>query len=37
MWLKNITLLNFKNYATAELSFSKTVNVFVGNNGAGKT
>ena len=37
MWLKNITLLNFKNYATAELSFAKTVNVFVGNNGAGKT
>lgn len=37
MWLKNITLLNFKNYASAELSFSETVNVFVGNNGAGKT
>ncbi|RZK54563.1 MAG: DNA replication and repair protein RecF [Pedobacter sp.] len=37
MWLKNITLLNFKNYASAELSFAKTVNAFVGNNGAGKT
>ena len=37
MWLKNITLLNFKNYASAELRFSKTVNAFVGNNGAGKT
>lgn len=37
MWLKNITLLNFKNYASAELNFAKTVNVFVGNNGAGKT
>lgn len=37
MWLKNITLLNFKNYSDAELSFSKTVNAFVGNNGAGKT
>lgn len=37
MWLKNITLLNFKNYASAELDFSKTVNAFVGNNGAGKT
>jgi DNA replication and repair protein RecF len=37
MWLKNITLLNFKNYASAELVFSKTVNAFVGNNGAGKT
>jgi len=37
MWLKNITLLNFKNYATAEVIFAKTVNAFVGNNGAGKT
>lgn len=37
MWLKNITLLNFKNYASAELSFAKTANAFVGNNGAGKT
>ncbi len=37
MWLKNITLLNFKNYSSAELSFSKTVNAFVGYNGAGKT
>ena len=37
MWLKNITLLNFKNYTDASISFSKTVNAFVGNNGAGKT
>jgi DNA replication and repair protein RecF len=37
MWLKNITLLNFKNYADASISFSKTVNAFVGDNGAGKT
>lgn len=37
MWLKNITLLNFKNYADASLSFSETVNVFTGNNGSGKT
>jgi len=37
MWLKNITLLNFKNYTEADLRFSKTVNAFVGNNGAGKT
>jgi len=37
MWLKNITLLNFKNYADADLRFSRTVNAFVGNNGAGKT
>jgi DNA replication and repair protein RecF len=37
MWLKNITLLNFKNYTDADVRFSKTVNAFVGNNGAGKT
>lgn len=37
MWLKNITLLNFKNYTDADLHFSETVNVFTGNNGAGKT
>ncbi len=37
MWLRKITLLNFKNYATAELDFSATVNAFVGYNGAGKT
>lgn len=37
MWLKNITLLNFKNYSSAEIQFSKTVNAFVGYNGAGKT
>ncbi|TDO21717.1 DNA replication and repair protein RecF [Pedobacter duraquae] len=37
MWLKNITLLNFKNYSDADIRFSKTVNAFVGNNGAGKT
>jgi len=37
MWLKNITLLNFKNYADADVRFSKTVNAFVGNNGGGKT
>ncbi len=37
MWLKNLTLLNFKNYSSADISFEKTVNAFVGNNGAGKT
>jgi len=37
MWLKNITLLNFKNYADAAINFSTTVNAFVGDNGAGKT
>jgi DNA replication and repair protein RecF len=37
MWLKNVTLLNFKNYADAAVNFSNTVNAFVGDNGAGKT
>ncbi len=37
MWLKNLTLLNFKNYSSADISFNKAVNAFVGNNGAGKT
>jgi len=37
MWLKNITLLQFKNYASAEIVFSETINAFTGNNGAGKT
>lgn len=37
MWLKNISLLNFKNYSDAAIQFSETVNAFVGNNGAGKT
>ena len=37
MWLEKLSLLNFKNYAEAELSFSPSVNAFTGNNGAGKT
>ncbi|RZK49658.1 MAG: DNA replication/repair protein RecF [Pedobacter sp.] len=37
MWLKNLTLLHFKNCASAELCFSEGANAFVGNNGAGKT
>ena len=37
MWLKNLTLLNFKNYTAADIGFEKSVNAFVGNNGAGKT
>lgn len=37
MWLKNLTLLNFKNYTSADIAFNKSVNAFVGNNGAGKT
>lgn len=37
MYLKNLSLLNFKNYHEAELIFSDKVNCFVGNNGVGKT
>lgn len=37
MYLKQLSLLNFKNYTEAELSFEPGVNAFAGNNGAGKT
>ena len=37
MYLKNLTLTNFKNYELAELEFSPKINCFVGNNGVGKT
>ena len=37
MYLKNISLINFKNYAQVELQFSPKINCFVGNNGVGKT
>jgi DNA replication and repair protein RecF len=37
MYLQQLSLINFKNYSEAGLSFSEGVNVFTGNNGAGKT
>jgi DNA replication and repair protein RecF len=37
MYLQHLSVINFKNYAEAELTFSEGVNVFTGNNGAGKT
>jgi len=37
LYLKNIDLIGFKNFAEATLSFSPRINCFVGNNGAGKT
>ena len=37
MYLQQLSVLNFKNYTDAELTFSAGVNVFAGNNGAGKT
>jgi DNA replication and repair protein RecF len=37
MYLKKLSLTNFKNYDQAALEFSPRVNCFVGNNGVGKT
>jgi len=37
MYLQQLSVINFKNYAEAELNFSEGVNAFTGNNGAGKT
>src|SRR5436190_1714210 len=37
MHLKNLNLINFKNYSEAEFVFDEGVNCFVGANGSGKT
>jgi len=37
MYLEQLSVINFKNYAEAGLSFSEGVNAFTGDNGAGKT
>ena len=37
MILKKLTILNYRNIATAELTFSPNINCFVGHNGEGKT
>lgn len=37
MYLRKLSLNNFKNYEQAELEFSPKINCFVGNNGVGKT
>ena len=37
MYLKNLSVVNFKNYRELSLSFSPEINCFVGHNGAGKT
>jgi DNA replication and repair protein RecF len=37
MYLKRLTLTNFKNYEMGELELSPKINCFVGNNGVGKT
>jgi DNA replication and repair protein RecF len=37
MYLKQLSIINFKNYSEFEGTFSKKINCFVGNNGMGKT
>lgn len=37
MWLKQLSVLNFKNYSETTLSFLPEVNAFTGSNGTGKT
>lgn len=37
MYLKRLSILNYKNIREAELSFSPKINCFIGNNGEGKT
>ena len=37
MYLQNLSLLNFKNYAQTEMEFSPRINCFTGKNGVGKT
>ena len=37
MFLKQLSILNFKNYEEAQLDFSEKINCFLGNNGEGKT
>ena len=37
MILENLNIINYRNIAQAELSFSPKVNCFVGANGMGKT
>lgn len=37
MYLRKLTLSNFKNYQQASLEFSDKINCFIGDNGSGKT
>ncbi len=37
MYLKNLSLVNFKNYEEAGIHFSEKINCLVGDNGVGKT
>jgi len=37
MYLKHLSLLNYRNFEELELEFSEKINCFIGNNGVGKT
>lgn len=37
MFLRKLSVVQFKNYQSAEFEFTKKINCFVGNNGVGKT
>ncbi len=37
MYLKSLSLVNFKNYEQVDIPFSEKINCFVGENGVGKT
>lgn len=37
MYLKNLNLINFKNYQQLDINFSEKINCFTGLNGSGKT
>ena len=37
MYLDTISILNYKNIASADMAFSPRLNCFIGDNGAGKT
>ena len=37
MWLKRISILNYKNLEQVDLAFSRKMNCIIGRNGMGKT
>lgn len=37
MYIQQLSLINYKNFDQADLSFSEKLNCFIGNNGVGKT
>ena len=36
LFIKNLSLKNFRNYVSAEIEFAKNINIIVGNNAQGK-